>query len=132
MSSRIICDASAVVAALLDAGSDGQWAAEMLDSEGLAAPTVVTYEAANVIRRHEIGGAVSADQAVQAHADLHALAMELWPHELLADRAWELRHNLSISDATCVALAELLDGTLVTLDRALAGAHGVRCATLSP
>jgi predicted nucleic acid-binding protein len=130
--SRIVCDASAVVAALLDGGADGAWAAAMLASDGLAAPAVVTYEAANVMRRHELGGIVSADQAAQAHADLHALAIELWPHELLASRAWELRHNLSIYDAAYVALAELLDGTLVTLDRSLARAPGIRCATASP
>jgi len=42
---------------------------------------------------------------------------ELWPYDLLAARAWELRQNLSIYDAAYVALAETTNLTLVTLDR---------------
>ncbi len=63
---------------------------------------------ANIVRRHELAGLISPDQAAQAHADLLDLAIEHWPHEILAARAWELRLNLSIYDASCVALAELL------------------------
>jgi predicted nucleic acid-binding protein len=70
---------------------------------------------------------VSGDQAAQAHADLLDLAIEHWPYELLAKRAWELRENLSIHDGAYVALAELADATLVTLDRRIGGAPGLRC-----
>ena len=73
-----------------------------------------------MIRRHEIAGQISPDQSAQAHADLLDLAIELWPYELLAERAWELRLNLSIYDATYVALAEITDLTLITLDKRLA------------
>ena len=34
------------------------------------------FEAANIIRRHDLAGLVSADQAAQAHADLLDLASE--------------------------------------------------------
>lgn len=50
------------------------------------------------------------------------------PHDLLHDRAWELRENLSFSDALYVALAERLGMPLVTLDRRLAGAPDLRCS----
>ena len=43
-----------------------------------------------------------------------------------------LRGNLSSYDASCVALAELLDATLVTLDERLARASGVRCEIATP
>ena len=56
---------------------------------------------------------MSDDQAAQAHADLLDLAIERWPYELLAARAWGLRHNLSSYDASYVALAELIDAALV-------------------
>ena len=43
------------------------------------------------------------------------------------DRAWELRANATVYDAIYVALAELLDAPLVTADRKLAKAPGIRC-----
>ncbi len=132
MSSSFICDASAVAALLLDSGPDGHWVVQTLESGEIAAPTLVTYETANVIRRHEIAGQISPDQSAQAHADLLDLAIELWPHELLATRAWELRLNLSIYDAAYVALAEITDLTLITLDKRLAKAPGPKCRIAAP
>jgi predicted nucleic acid-binding protein len=132
VSTRAVCDASALVALLLDGGPDGQWATQARSAADLAAPSLVGFEAANVIRRHELAGLVSADQAAQAHADLLDLAIEHWPYELLAPRAWQLRQSLSIYDASYVALAELIDATLVTLDRRIAGAPGLRCTIATP
>jgi predicted nucleic acid-binding protein len=127
-----VCDASAVVAVLLDSGADGRWATAALSGAALVAPSVLGFEAANIIRRHQLAGLVSFDQAAQAHADLLELAIEQWPYELLAGRAWELRRNLSIYDASYVALAELVGATLVTLDKRIGGAPGVRCAIATP
>jgi predicted nucleic acid-binding protein len=83
-------------------------------------------------RRRALAGLVSTDLAQQAHADLIDLGIELWPCEVLAPRAWELRPNLSLYDAAYVALADMTDATLVTLDRRIAGAPGVRCAVATP
>jgi predicted nucleic acid-binding protein len=132
VSARVVCDASALVAVLLDSGPDGRWAAGALTGADLAAPSLVTFEAANIIRRHELAGLVSADQAAQAHADLIELAIEQWPYELLAARIWELRRNLSSYDAGYVALAELTGATLVTLDRRIGRAPGLRCTVATP
>jgi predicted nucleic acid-binding protein len=93
VSSRIVCDASALVALLLDNGSDGQWATETIVGADIAAPSLVEFESANIIRRYGLAGILSADQAAQAHADLLDLAIETWPYELLATRAWELRQT---------------------------------------
>jgi predicted nucleic acid-binding protein len=132
VSARVVCDASALVAALLDDGPDGRWAAERLRGHALAAPALAAFEAANIVRRQELAANVTADQAAQAHADLLDLAIEQWPYELLAPRAWQLRKNLSIYDAAYVALAETLDVELVTLDQRIARAPGVRCAVATP
>ncbi|HXB65752.1 MAG TPA: type II toxin-antitoxin system VapC family toxin [Solirubrobacteraceae bacterium] len=132
MSDRIVCDAPALVALLLDSGPDGQWVTERVAEAEPAAPSLVWFEAANIMRRHELAEIVSADQAAQAHADLLDLAIETWPYELLAARAWQLRHNLSIYDASYVALAELIGATLVTLDTRIGGAPGVRCTIAGP
>ena len=132
MNSRAICDASAVVALLLDAGPDGRWVAETLSGAGLAAPSLIMFESSNVIRRHEIDGVVGADQAAQAHADLLDLAIECWPYELLGSRVWELRMNLSSYDASYVAVAELTGAPLVTLDRRISRAPNLRCVVTNP
>jgi predicted nucleic acid-binding protein len=132
LSTRLVCDASAVVALLLDAGPHGQWVAEALSGGQLAAPSLLAFECSNIIRRHELGGLVSADQAAQAHADLLALPVEQWPYELLGLRVWELRTNLSSYDAGCVAVAELINAPLVTLDTRIGRAPNLRCAVLTP
>ena len=132
MSALIVCDASAVVAMLLDAGADGRWATAQMTGAELAAPSVMGFEAANIIRRHELAALISSDQAAQAHADLLELAIEQWPYELLAGRAWELHRNLSSYDAGYVALAELIGATLLTLDKRIARSPGLRYAVATP
>jgi predicted nucleic acid-binding protein len=121
-----------LVALLLDGGPDGRWVTEALEGADLAAPSLVTFEAANVIRRHELAGLVSSDQAAQAHADLLDLDIELWPYGVLAARAWELRHNLTSYDGSYIALAELAEAVLVTLDARISDAPGVRCDVRTP
>ncbi|MBS1848034.1 MAG: type II toxin-antitoxin system VapC family toxin [Actinobacteria bacterium] len=127
-----VCDASAIVALLADGGPDGVWTAELLRGTTLAAPALMPFEAANIFRRQHLAGSIGTDQAAQAHADLLDLPVGYWPHALLAERAWELRANLSIYDASYAALAELLEAPLVTLDARLGRAPGVRCEILAP
>jgi predicted nucleic acid-binding protein len=127
----LVGDASAVVAALVDAGEIGRWAALALGGS-IAGPATLPFEVANVLRRHERAGLLSPGDAAQAHADLVALAIEYWPYEPLAPRCWELRANLSTYDAAYVALAEALDTELVTLDLRLARAPGIRCLVRAP
>ena len=132
MSTRVVCDASALTALMIDGGPAGSWAATAFSGADLAAPGLVDFETANILRRHELAGLISPDQAAQAHADLLDLEIEHWPYELLAPRAWELRLTLSIYDASYVAVAELLGSTLVTLDQRIARAPGPRCAIATP
>ena len=54
------------------------------------------------------------------------LDVDHYPHEPFLARIWELRANVSAYDAVYVALAETLSTVLVTGDRRLAGAPGVR------
>jgi predicted nucleic acid-binding protein len=132
VSRRVVCDASALAALLVDSGDDGAWATRQLSNADIAAPSLVAFEAADIFRCLERAGSISADQAAQAHADMLDLAIEQWPYELLATRAWELRHNLTSYDAGYVALAELTGATLVTLDRRIERAPGLRCAVSVP
>ena len=132
MTGRAVCDASALVAMLVDGGLAGEWATRQLSGVDVVAPHLVLYETANILRRHERAALISADQAAQAHGDLLDLAIELWPYHLTARRAWGLRANLSVYDAAYVALAEETGAVLVTLDSKLAGAPGIACTVATP
>ncbi|MBY5162073.1 type II toxin-antitoxin system VapC family toxin [Salsipaludibacter albus] len=127
----VVADASIVVAALVDSGSAGQWAADVVAAEPLVAPHLLPVEAANILRRAERHGQLSPDTASLAHADLVELAMDLLPFEPFAERAWELRANVTSYDAWYVAIAEQLDVPLATLDLRLVGAPGTTCQFLS-
>lgn len=128
----LVVDASAVVAALIGGGNEGAWAESQLADDDLAAPHHMPVEVANILRRASLAGRLSADAAALAHADLLDLPIALVPYEASADRAWELRTNLSMYDAWYVALAEQIDAELVTLDRRLAAAPGPRCKFRTP
>ena len=132
MTQRLVCDASALVAVLLDAGEHGTWVADRLAGAELFAPALMPFECANIIRRHELGKLISTDQAAQAHTDLVDLPVELWSYEVLARRAWELRRNASSYDAAYIALAEAISAPLVTLDRRLQRAPGIVCTIDTP
>ncbi|MGI9034135.1 MAG: VapC toxin family PIN domain ribonuclease [Candidatus Aeolococcus gillhamiae] len=132
MSPSIVCDASTLVAMLVDGGSDGEWATSVLSDADLLAPHLLVFEAANVLRRLAAAGLVSADQAAQGHVDLMDVQLELWPYDLVAARSWQLRDNLSVYDASYVAVAELTGATLATLDRRIGRAPGLRCVVVSP
>ena len=82
-----MCDASALVALLVDGGESGEWAAATVIGHQLIAPHLMMFEVANILRRHELAGLVSADQAAQAHRDLLDPAIDLWPYEAVATRA---------------------------------------------
>ena len=129
---RLVCDASAVVTVLLDSGDAGVWLARRFASAELCAPALLPFECSNVIRRHELSGLISSDQAAQVHADLLDLPMDLYPYESVAQRVSQLRFNLTSYDATYVALAEALDAPLITLDQRLSEAPGIRCRVETP
>lgn len=128
----VVLDSSALVALLLDSEEIGDWVAATATDAALAAPHLALFEAANIVRRQQTRGEIDATAATLAHGDLLALPLQLWPYELLADRAWRLRENVTVYDAAYVALAELLDAPVVTLDGRLGRAPGVGCPVRLP
>ena len=128
----VVLDASTVVAFLVDSGANGRWAEDQIEGRHLCGPHLLSYEVANVLRRLVLAGEVEQGVASLAFADLERLDVELYPFGPFAERVWELRGSLTGYDASYVALAELLDAPLATLDRRIGAAHGPRCEFRSP
>lgn len=96
---------------LLDDGTHGQ----------LHAPELIEPETLNALRRLLSGGHITEWQAGKALDDLAAVRLIRYPHAPLRDRVWGLRNELSAYDATYLALAEGIDGSvLATSDNGLA------------
>jgi predicted nucleic acid-binding protein len=120
----LVVDTSAVVAALV-ARPPNHPLVDRLRADGdLHAPHLLDGEFLRALRRLVLAGHLSEDRADDARADFADLAIVRYPHAALADRTWELRHNLTAYDATFVALAETLAVPLVTCDARLANAPG--------
>jgi len=128
----VVVDASTVVAALVDTGTDGAWAESVLVAEPLAAPHLLLVEVTNILRRAASAGQLSHDAAAFAHAHLIQLRVDLFDYEPLAERIWALGRNVTAYSAWYVALAESLGASLATLDRALGRAPGPSCPFLHP
>ena len=123
----IVADASVLAVALADDGQDGELARRRLAGETLAAPELVDLEVVSVLRRHVAARRMTARRADEAISDLAELPVERSPHRPLLRRIWQLRHVATPYDAAYIALAEALGATLVTADRRLSRAPGVRC-----
>jgi predicted nucleic acid-binding protein len=120
----IVVDTSAVLAALAGRPSS-QNLLDRLGRDGdLHAPHLIDVEIIHALRRLVRARHLTEDRAVDLRTDFADLAVVRYPHHPLADRMWELRHNLSAYDATFVALSETLGVPLITCDRRLAGASG--------
>lgn len=125
-------DASVLVAALVDSGSEGSWAESVIADGTVVGPELILVEATNILRRLERLGDISRLEATSALRDLVRLDIQLYPFSPFAERVWSLRHNLTAYDAWYVALAEALDCPLATLDRKLSRASGSTCEFIIP
>ena len=101
----------------------------LLDADSVHVPHVWMLEVVQVLRRHEAADRLPPGVAATALVHAQDLPAVRHGHDELVPRIWQLRHNLTAYDAAYVALAEVLDATLVTTDTALANAPGNRART---
>ncbi len=127
-----VVDASLLAGALTGSGQEAQWCRSALDRSDIAAPEMALAETTNLFRRMELSGGITRLESTSAHSDLLNLGIELYPFRPFAERVWGLRSNLTAYDAWYVALAEVLDWPLLTLDRRLGRATGPRCEIIVP
>jgi predicted nucleic acid-binding protein len=118
----IVIDASAMVEVLLGKADISRLTAD----ESWAAPHLLDAEVGHALRRRTlITKELSHKAAIQALEDYSALEVSRYDHPELLGRAWQHYDNLSFYDALYVALAEMLDVPLVTVDARIATAPGV-------
>lgn len=124
---RIVVDAGVLAVALVDNESEGQQVRRRLLGHALYAPEMIDLEVTNVVRKHVMFAGLSPGRAAQAIDDLSKLPLVRVPHRPLLDRVWQLYRNAAPYDAAYVAVAELVDATLVTADVRLSKVPGTRC-----
>ncbi len=123
----IVVDASALLEVLLRTPAAERVETRLyVPGQTLHAPHLLDVEVAQVIRRYAANGDIDAERGRMALADLAAFPIRRYPHGMLLERVWNLRHNLTAYDAVYVALAEALDAALLTRDKRLAAAAGHR------
>jgi predicted nucleic acid-binding protein len=123
----LVVDASVLAPVVADAGTDGRRFRRRLHGETIVGPDLLRVEVTSVVRRQASLGALTPEQADAAIRDLLEFPITVFPTTTLLHRVWELRQNLTAYDGCYVALAEGVDSPLVTADRRLANAPGLRC-----
>jgi predicted nucleic acid-binding protein len=117
----IVVDASALLEALLRTPLGASVENRLLDpSESLHVPHLLDIEIAQVLRRFVMARDIGPERAQAALEDLQALPLWRHSHGFLLPRVWTMRDNITAYDAVYVALAEVLEATLLTHDRRLA------------
>jgi predicted nucleic acid-binding protein len=127
----IVVDASLVVELLLKTPKLPAVASLVAGQDVLAAPVLLDYEVMSVLRRHALARDVSDAEAKIALADLARLRIDRYDIEPFVDRIWSLRQNLTVYDASYVALAEYLAVPLHTFDARLAASPGHRARIIA-
>ena len=123
----LVVDASCLYEVVADTERAEDVRARLLQDADHAAPSVIDVEVVSVIRRDQLLGRLDVTAATQAVQDLRDWPGERFGHQPLLERVWELRGSLRTWDAFYVALAEVMQATLVTSDSRLARAPGPRC-----
>ena len=127
----IVVDASAIVDLLLENPSEPSLVKRIGAASELHAPHLIDIEFLSVLRRLVARGQLNSNAAEVARELFAQLPIERYSHIFLSDRIWALRDNLTLYDASYIALSEVLGIPLITSDMKLAGAPGHRATVES-
>lgn len=126
--SLVVIDASALTAfyAADDPRRDAV-VARLAAGDALFAPAHVDVEVVSALRGMAQQNPVLRDAVPAALQHLAGFPIRRMPLAPMLPRMWELRNNTTSYDAAYVALAERLEGPVITCDGKLAAANGSRC-----
>lgn len=129
---RCVLDASTAVEILLNTEA-GRQALEIITDDTPCVPHLFDVEVLSVIRRLAYKEEIISSRANQAVADLSVWPLLRFPHTMILDDMWSLRHNSSAYDAAYAALAKSLNLPLLTADNPLSNARipGLRVLVVS-
>jgi predicted nucleic acid-binding protein len=94
----------------------------------LVAPAHVDVEVVSALRSMASRSPVLAAAVPDALRHLARFPIRRMPLAPLLQRIWELRGNVTPYDAAYIALAERLNGRLITCDNKMTGASGPQCS----
>jgi predicted nucleic acid-binding protein len=114
----IVIDASTALEILSRTKRGIELEAVLLERD-LHAPDVIDLEVLSAVRRWERTGLIGSAEATDIFNAFLAIGITRHSHTPLMDSIWALRHNLTPYDAAYVALANVLDAELVTMDSGL-------------
>ena len=123
----IVVDAAVLACALVDAGPDGSATRGRLRGELVLVAEGTDVAVCAVLARLVEAGRISERRAQQAVTDLHDLPLDRVPQFPFLDRAWELRAELTATQAISAAVAEGYGVPLVTAEAAFTRAADLTC-----
>lgn len=127
--SLVVVDASALVCYyIVEDSRHDEVKRRLTAGHALFAPAHMDAEVVSALRGMARGNSVLHDVVPSVLRHLAGAPIRRKELAPLLDRIWQLRDNVTPYDAAYIALAEDLDGPLITCDAKLAGASGVRCA----
>lgn len=124
----IVVDAGALTDFLLGRPAALETVLNELDGrehEPLHAPDLIEPEMLNALRGLARGGKITTERASEAVTDLASIRLIRYPHAPLRSRVWALRDNLTAYDASYLALAEVLDASVLIAGDAALVTHAV-------
>ncbi|WIY82295.1 type II toxin-antitoxin system VapC family toxin [Propionimicrobium sp. PCR01-08-3] len=121
--SSLVLDASAAAELLLGRGRAPSIAKAAVKYD-MHAPQLLVVEVASVLRGWTLSHQITEVRARRALDDLRLLGIQLYDLWPLVIDGWRHIHNVSMYDATYVALAQALKCRVVTCDLKLAAAVG--------
>jgi len=129
----IVVDASAAVRLFCWSDEKARWLRDRLEHEALVSvPALFDLEVLQALRRLEARDVLEQTTVRQGLANLVDLRATRHDHAPFRSRIWSLRHNLTAYDAAYVALAEILDAPLITVDTRLARSSGHKVTIEAP
>jgi predicted nucleic acid-binding protein len=124
-----VVDASAMIEVLTRTPKAA--ALQALFDDDLFAPDLLVTEVLHHIRRELIGGRLDDRQASLAATMLASADVQYLPASALTEQIWKWRNNVSMYDATYLAVAHDLRCPLLTTDRRLVGVPGLTVPVLA-
>jgi len=117
---RVIIDASALLPYWLPEPLSAA-SIHVVGGSALCAPSLIYFEAGNILWKSVTRGFIGIEQARQAQRDIHDLSIELIEDIQLPSLTLEIAHTYQISfyDAAYVAIGKLLVLPLITADQRL-------------